>query len=187
MDPVTWHALSALVVGDALGQVPLPVQAAVLVLMIGTAAWAATRRRAAALLAFVACALVWARANQGMEGAVLVTVSPEHGLTLADLLPPALTALVLARTAASRRVQESKPRPNRSSVRSHTSRRPSRESARAIERRVSATPIHLAGSGGNGNGRVRTSSSRVRSVSTPASRSSATRAPNRDAPTPSPV
>src|SRR5699024_1460774 len=43
------------------------------------------------------------------------------------------------------------------------------------------------GSGGNGNGIVRTIRSRVSSVSSPDSRSSITRPPNREAPTPRPV
>ena len=48
-------------------------------------------------------------------------------------------------------------------------------------------PTDAAGSGGNGSGRERTISSRVRSVSRPASRSSMVSAMNRVDATPSPV
>jgi hypothetical protein len=99
LDPASLTALTDLVVGDALGQVSLAVQAFVGLLMIGTAAWTARRPGWTRAAAFVACTLVWARANHGLEGFVLVTVTPEHGLTVADLLPPALLALVLARLA----------------------------------------------------------------------------------------
>jgi len=99
MDASTLNALTELIVGDALGQVPLGVAALVGVLMLGTAVWTAHRPDTVRAVAFLACAVVWARADQGLEGAVLVALSPEHGLTLADLLPPALLALVLARRA----------------------------------------------------------------------------------------
>ncbi len=53
---------------------------------------------------------------------------------------------------------------------------------------ASVRPAWLAeGSGGNGSGFLRTISSSVRSVRSPASRSSITSAPKRVAPTPSPV
>jgi hypothetical protein len=61
--------------------------------------WTARRPGWTRAAAFVACTVVWARANHGLEGFVLLTVTPEHGLTVADLLPPALLALVLARLA----------------------------------------------------------------------------------------
>jgi hypothetical protein len=104
MDPSTSNALTALMVGDALGRLPLPVQAGVLLLMVACALWAARRPCGPSIVAFVACASMWARANQRMEGAVLITLSPAHGLTVADLLPAALAALVLTRVAAGRRL-----------------------------------------------------------------------------------
>ena len=92
-----------------------------------------------------------------------------------------------ARERFARRVaQLSNPRPSRSSSRSHGPRRPPLASARTSARCVARITAQRAGSGGNGSGRLRTSFSRVRSVSVPSSRSSATRAPNRLAPTPEP-
>lgn len=99
----TLTALREMTVGDALGRVPLPVQALVAGLLTGTAAWTAVRPRPLPAVAFTACALMWARANQRLEGPVLVTFAPGHGLVVADLLPPVLLALVLARVAAGRR------------------------------------------------------------------------------------
>jgi hypothetical protein len=90
-------ALTDIVVGDAMGQLSLVVQGVVGLLMIGSAVWTALRPGRTRAVAFLACTLVWARANHGLEGFVLVTVTPEHGLTVADLLPPALLALVLSR------------------------------------------------------------------------------------------
>ena len=101
MDQATLTALTDLAVGDALGRVALPVQALVGLLMIGTAAWTALSPGWTRATAFVVCTVMWARANQGLEGSVLWTVTPEHGLTVADLLPPALLALVLIRIVVS--------------------------------------------------------------------------------------
>jgi hypothetical protein len=103
LDHASLSAITDLVMGDAMGQVSLAVQAFVGLLMIGCAVWTALRPGRTRAVAFVACAVVWARANHGLEGFVLVTVSPEHGLTVADLLPPALLALVLARLAVTGR------------------------------------------------------------------------------------
>ena len=108
IDPATSTALSALVVGDALGQVAMPAQLAVLTLMLATAGWARSRRTLISLVAFVACALVWSRANQRLEGQILITFTPDHGLTTADLLAPTLTALVLARTAGRRSAEQAR-------------------------------------------------------------------------------
>ena len=57
----------------------------------------------------------------------------------------------------------------------------------AIARRVVWIASERSGSGGNGIGLRRTMRNAVRSVSSPSTRSSATRAPKRLAPTPSPV
>ena len=81
--------------------------------------------------------------------------------------------LALSPAAAAGRAYESNPMPKRSSRRSHGPRRPSWVSARAMARRVVCTAAQRSGSGGNGNGGLRTAASRVRSVSAPASRSSA--------------
>lgn len=102
MDPATLTALKAMTVGDALGQVPLPVQALVGALMIVSAVWTARRPGWVRAVALVASTAMWARANQGLEGTVLLTLSRDHGLTTADLLPPALLALVLAHVARGR-------------------------------------------------------------------------------------
>ena len=102
MDPATATALNALVVGDALGRIPMQTQAAVLGLTIATGAWAALRPRPAPIVAFVACSLLWSRANSALEGGILVRVTPDHGLTVADLLSPALGLLVLARAGWGR-------------------------------------------------------------------------------------
>src|SRR5690606_20990053 len=67
---------------------------------------------------------------------------------------------------------ESNPKPRASSVRSSRLRRPSRWSARSSDQRVAWMPRDAAGSGGNGSGLRRTISSSVRSVRSPASRSS---------------
>ncbi len=72
-------------------------------------------------------------------------------------------------------------------ARSHRLRQPPWVSARASDHWVRAMPVQANGSGGNGTGFVRTISRAVRSVRAPASRSSITSAPNRVAPTPSPV
>ena len=88
---------------------------------------------------------------------------------------------------AARRAQESKPSPAASSARRKALRRPSRWSARSSDQRVRLIPTDASGSGGNGSGRSRTIRSAVRSVGSPASRSSSTSAAKRVAPTPSPV
>jgi hypothetical protein len=97
MDPITVAALDAMVVGDAVGEIAAPLQYGVLALLVLSAVWASRRPNAAALTGFLACALVWCRANHALEGQVLLTLTTDHGLTTADLLPPALVALVLAR------------------------------------------------------------------------------------------
>jgi hypothetical protein len=60
-----------------------------------------TRTLAAAVL--VAAAVVWPLVNSGMEGAVLVAFTPDHGLTLADLLSPAAVALAVLLLLTGRR------------------------------------------------------------------------------------
>ena len=80
---------------EALTQVPLPGQLLVLALMLGCGAWAAARAGVLPLLALAACTAVWLRANSHLEGRVLVVLAPGRGLTLADLLVPALGCAVL--------------------------------------------------------------------------------------------
>jgi hypothetical protein len=80
---------------DALTQVGLPGQVAVLALLLGCGIWTAVRPGVLPLVGLSACAAIWLRANSHLEGVVLITVSREHGLTLADLLVPALGCVVL--------------------------------------------------------------------------------------------
>lgn len=82
--------------GHVLTLVPLRDQAVVLLLLVGCGLWATLARTRLALVALGVCAAVWLRANSQLEGAVLITFTPAHGLTLADLLVPSLAALVLA-------------------------------------------------------------------------------------------
>lgn len=95
MDTLTVAALQAMVVGDALGAVPRSLQLLVAALMVGTALWVATGAGGLRALAFLACVAVYSRANQAFEGPVLLTLTPEHGLVAADLLPVALAAGIL--------------------------------------------------------------------------------------------
>jgi hypothetical protein len=97
VDRTTLSALRDVLIGDALGGLPLAVQAGVATLLVGTGLWAAHRPGRIRLIALLACAAVWTRANQRLEGAILVTVAPSRGLTVADLLPPAVLLLVAVR------------------------------------------------------------------------------------------
>ena len=96
---------------EALTQVSLPGQIVVLVLMLGCGGWAALRPGVLPLIGLGACAALWLRANSQLEGVVLVTITPEHGLTLADLLVPALGCATLLRRAATRAATEPEPEP----------------------------------------------------------------------------
>jgi hypothetical protein len=80
---------------EVLTLVGLPEQCVVLGLMLGCTAWAVARTGWLPLVGLGACVLVWARANSLLEGAVLVRLGPGHGLTLADVLVPALLGAVL--------------------------------------------------------------------------------------------
>jgi|tagenome__1003787_1003787.scaffolds.fasta_scaffold20848424_2 hypothetical protein len=80
---------------EALTQVSLPGQLVVLVLMLGCAAWTALRPGALPVIGLSCCAAIWLRANTHLEGLVLITFGPGRGLTLADLLVPALGCVVL--------------------------------------------------------------------------------------------
>ena len=104
MDPATVTALNAVVIEDAMGALPMWMQAVVLTLLVATGFWVAWRPSGAGVVAFVACALVWARADQRLEGAILITVAPGRGLTVADLVAPALTAWILTQVARIRRI-----------------------------------------------------------------------------------
>ena len=79
-------------------------QLVLLGVMLGCTLWAMRRPRTPALVATLGCALLWSRANTRMEGRILVVISPGHGLTLADMLLPALAALLVLRWAADRRM-----------------------------------------------------------------------------------
>jgi hypothetical protein len=110
MDHSTLAALDAMIVGDALGDIPEPAQAAVLALLLGTALWALHRPQVVRVVAFVACALMWSRANHAFEGQVLIVFSTEHGLTTADLVPSGLAlAIVLRSWPATRRAPRPQP------------------------------------------------------------------------------
>jgi hypothetical protein len=80
---------------EVLAQVGLSGQLTVLALMLGSTIWAAVRPGPAASVSLLLCAAVWSRANSQLEGRILVTFTATHGLTLADLLVPALLGLVL--------------------------------------------------------------------------------------------
>ena len=71
-----WAAADAMVVGDALGGIPRAYQLLVLGLMVGSALWSLVRASGPAHLAFVACALMWSRANQAFEVAVRLIRRP---------------------------------------------------------------------------------------------------------------
>lgn len=99
-------------VAEALTQVELPGQLVVLALMLGCGAWSALRPGALPLTCLAACAALWLRANSRLEGAVLLDLAPGRGLTLADLLVPALGCLVLLRPhLALRRRHDAVPPP----------------------------------------------------------------------------
>jgi hypothetical protein len=54
----------------------------------------------------VAAAVIWIFVNQSVEGPVLLTLSPNHGITVADLLSIALliiAGLLVLSSVASRR------------------------------------------------------------------------------------
>jgi hypothetical protein len=97
LDDATRSALDAMTVGDALGAIPAPVQAAVLALLLLTALWALHRPRTARVVAFVACALMWSRANHAFEGQILLVLTADHGVTTADLPAPALALAIAVR------------------------------------------------------------------------------------------
>src|SRR5690242_11789045 len=80
---------------EALTQVPLPGQLVVLALMLGCGLWTALRPGVLPVIALAACAALWLRADSQLEGLVLITFSPGHGLVLADLLVPAIGCVVL--------------------------------------------------------------------------------------------
>ena len=103
VDHSSLAALDAMIVGDALGDVPAPVQAAVLALLVGTALWALHRPAALRVAAFVVCALMWSRANHAYEGQILVVFTADHGLTTADLVPSGLALAILLRGWPTRR------------------------------------------------------------------------------------
>jgi hypothetical protein len=98
----TLAALAEMIVGDALGKVALWQQLTVLGLLLGSGGWAALRPGRPAVVAFAACAALWWRANQALEGPVLWTLAPGHGVVLADLLPVALGIVVARRYRALR-------------------------------------------------------------------------------------
>ena len=52
-------------------------------------------RRTAHAAVLVAVAMLWLSVNQPMEGPILITVSPKHGLTASDLLSVAGFAVAL--------------------------------------------------------------------------------------------
>lgn len=95
--------MSPQAIGHTLTLVPLREQIVVLVLLLGCGLWASRAKTRLALVAVAACAIFWLRANSHLEGLVLVSFSPAHGLTLADLLVPLVAALVLSGQTERRR------------------------------------------------------------------------------------
>jgi hypothetical protein len=103
VDPSNAAALHDLVIGDLLGAEPVRVQALVLALLLGSTLWAAARPRVLPGIGLLACAAMWARTNQRLEGGVLLTLAPGRGLTAADLLIPAALVLVAVRAVRATR------------------------------------------------------------------------------------
>ena len=97
----TFAALEAMTVGDALGALPPVVQAGLAALMVLVAGWALHRPSALRVAGFLAAGFVFARANQAFEGPVLWTLTRDHGLVLADLLPLGLLLAVAVRSLSA--------------------------------------------------------------------------------------
>ncbi|WP_051267484.1 hypothetical protein [Nakamurella lactea] len=74
-----------------------------LVALLGAAGWTLTARRAAPGYLLLALAVLWLFANAGLEGPVLWSLDPRHGLVLADLLTPVCVLLALWRLRTVRR------------------------------------------------------------------------------------
>jgi hypothetical protein len=80
---------------------PLPPLHVVFWFLIASGCWVALSRARRPIIPWVAvvlCSVAWLRADQDREGRVLLSFSPAHGLTEADLLVP---AVVFAAAASS--------------------------------------------------------------------------------------
>lgn len=81
-----------------------------LIALLATTGWTLTARRPAPAHLLGALAVAWLFANAAMEGPVLWTLSPGHGLVLADLLTPAAVLLAAWRLWTLRRTRAVAPR-----------------------------------------------------------------------------
>ena len=79
-----------------LSRAPAWVAVVVLIALVLAAAWAATGRGRLSVPVLLVLSALWLRTNGRLEGDVLLTVTPNHGLTVADLAAPALVGLALA-------------------------------------------------------------------------------------------
>lgn len=79
-----------------------------LALLAASAVWAARGPRTPRLAAFAAAGLLWLLANNPVEGAVLLVVTADHGLTVADLLLPVAACPVLAAWVRQRRARDAR-------------------------------------------------------------------------------
>jgi hypothetical protein len=73
-----------------------------LVLLVLVTAWATWRPGSGSAAAVALAAVLWWLLDKPVEGPVLLTVTPTHGLTLADLLPVASAGLLLVRLLVRR-------------------------------------------------------------------------------------
>lgn len=96
------------------------VVAAVLVSLLAATALAVVRPSPVALGLVVAAGLAWWLVNGPVEGAVLLEVSPRHGLTVADLLVPPLVAAAALALVLARRRPRGRARPPRATLRPWT-------------------------------------------------------------------
>lgn len=93
---------------------------AVLVSLLAATALALARPSTAAVGLVAAAGVAWWLVNGPVEGAVLLEVSPRHGLTVADLLvPPLVAAAAWALVRSRRRPPGGRP-PRRATLRPWT-------------------------------------------------------------------
>ncbi|RDI32357.1 hypothetical protein DEU38_10388 [Rhodococcus sp. AG1013] len=77
-------------------------------ILVVLSAWCLAKPTRPAATALVSVAVVWVFANGPLEGGVLWSLSPEHGLTVSDLLSVAAVAIAVS---AWRRTRNARPVP----------------------------------------------------------------------------